>query len=253
MKNAELQEVYEKAHRDGGFWSQGTRDITGLVAARTNWRSKAVLEIGCGDGFTARTIAELGAYVVATDYSEEAISKAKKLNAHPRVRYLCRNNVDNFSPGFGVIVAQEILEHTDDPLSYLKVWKSLLCEDGGEMIVTCPSFLNPRGMIWMTLQTLLEVPMSLTDLHFIAPWQMEEWGESLGFSVEWSTFRYDLGSGEQMRVDMSKRLHNALRDAGLSHDKDRIAELLAWVEKAGTFQTSNGNSGAGAIYHLQRK
>ena len=252
MKNEELQEVYEKAHRDGDFWSRGTRDITGLVLARTKWGQKAVLEIGCGDGFTARSIADLGGFVVAVDYAEEAISKAKKLNPHPRVRYLCRNTVDDFSPGFNVVVAQEILEHTDDPFLYLEVWASLLVP-GGEMIVTCPSFLNPRGMIWMTLQTLLDVPMSLTDLHFIAPWQMEEWAEELGFTIEWSTFRYDLGSGEQMKVDMSKRLHNALRDAGLAHDKDRIAELLAWVEKAGTYQTANGSSGAGAIYHLRGK
>ena len=54
----------------------------------------------------------------------------------------------------------------------------------GQLVVTCPSFLNLRGHVWMTLQLLLDVPMSLTDLHFICPFDMERWAEELELRCE---------------------------------------------------------------------
>ena len=39
----------------------------------------------------------------------------------------------------------------------------------GMIISASPSFMNPRGYVWMTLQLLLNVPMSLSDVHFFSP------------------------------------------------------------------------------------
>ena len=97
--------------------------------------------------------------------------------------------------------------------------------------------------------------MSLTDLHFIAPWQMKPWAVALGMKVTlWRTFRHDLGMGAQLlRKDLEKRLHNALRDAELPHDKKKIDAFLDWLTMASAYIVNDEHNGAGALYHLRFK
>ena len=57
-------------------------------------------------------------------------------------------------------------------------------EKDGYLINLCPSFLNVRGHVWMTLQLLFDVPMSLSDLHFLCPFDFEEFCEGKGYELE---------------------------------------------------------------------
>ena len=73
-----------------------------------------------------------------------------------------------------VVVSCGTLEHMSDPRQELCRMIELV--DGkGTIILTCPYFLNIRGFVWMTLALLLDVPMSLTDKHFISPFDIEGW------------------------------------------------------------------------------
>jgi hypothetical protein len=96
------------------------------------------------------------------------------------------------------------------------------------------------------LYTLFGVPMSLTDKHFLAPWQMEAWAAELGLRCRWRTFRHGQAHGPAMRVDLDKRLRNALRDAGL--DASHVGRLLDWLEAAGRTQPAAEYNGAKALY-----
>jgi hypothetical protein len=100
----------------------------------------------------------------------------------------------------------------------------------------------------MTLQLLLDVPMSLTDRHFICPPDMERWAHQLGFNCSWHTFRHSQAHGEQMLVDLRKRLTNALRDASLKHTQ--VDSLLNWLHQASCFESGAHHNGAKALYHL---
>ena len=119
------------------------------------------------------------------------------------------------------------------------------------MIHTCPSFLNIRGYVWMSLSILFEVPMSLTDLHFICPFDMEDWAKKLDMKIEWHTIDEDVGNGKRLIVDMEKRLTNALRDAGL--DNSRVPKLIEWLNKAIQYDNKGIHSGAMGVYILSMK
>ena len=61
--------------------------------------------------------------------------------------------------------------------------------------------------------------MSLTDLHYITPCDMEKWSieENLKL-IKQMSYDYDRANGERMITDMKKRLTNALSDAKFPTD-----------------------------------
>jgi len=102
----------------------------------------------------------------------------------------------------------------------------------------------------MTLQTLFDVPMSLTDKHFISPVDMQEWAEKLNLGLTWHTFRQEQAVGEGMVFDMKKRLTNALRDANL--DNSKVDLLLEWLLKASVHEVDSKSNGAKALYNFTK-
>ena len=102
----------------------------------------------------------------------------------------------------------------------------------------------------MTLALLLDVPMSLTDRHFISPFDIEGWLDDTPLRLaRVQTFDYDRANGSQMLVDMKKRLTNALRDANLPNDK--VDTALEWLGKVVSMEnrTTPGRfGGSNALY-----
>ena len=249
LDNEGLKALYEKIYAEGkeNFFTFSTADISREVVSELDWKGLRALEIGCGTGETAYLIAELGAKeILAFDYSEQAIIEAKE-------RYNLKNLVfrvgsfEDIEGSYDCIVMQEVIEHTDDPFAVLSLLSRKIHE-GGHLIVTCPSFVNVRGIIWMALQILFQVPMSLSDKQFILPADMIRWGNELGMSLQWRTFRHSQAQGDLMLVDMKKRLTNALRDAGM--DNSKVDDLLAWFKDANQFQKDDYYNGAAALYHF---
>jgi CMP-N,N'-diacetyllegionaminic acid synthase len=245
--NDALRGTYETIHAAGRerFFTFSTDDVTReVVAELPSWRGLRVFEAGCGTGETAAALAAAGADVLAVDYAGSAIDEARRRHTHPHLRFEA-GDWKTHGGRWDVVVLQEVIEHLDDPRDALRILAGRLVP-GGRLIVTCPSFVNVRGIVWMTLQVLLGVPMSLTDRHFIAPWQMEEWARELGLHYRWRTFRHGQAHGEAMRVDLDKRLRNALRDAKL--DNSQVDRLLDWLERVGRYQPDAIFSGAKALY-----
>ena len=181
MKNEELRQLYDQVYRQGKdtFFSkyadgQDISETDKFVLTATDWRGKSVLDVGCGTGKTAYLIAGAGATrVVGIDYSKAAVEAACRDYRADHLSYQCLN-LDDWKELVDVVVSCGMLEHTDRPWDTLAAMSGLL-PPGGELIITCPHFLNIRGLIWMALQTLLKVPMSLTDVHFISPFDFDNW------------------------------------------------------------------------------
>lgn len=190
-----------------------------------------VLEVGCGSGRFAAEIANNdGIEYLGIDFSKIAIqlSKDRKLTANFSFQEQDLFELDE-KTGWDFVFAFGMLEHTTDPLAALKKLRALAKPDG-KIILAVPNFLNPRGLIWMTLATLFKVPMSLSDKHFIHPWDMHNWADAAGLSCrQLTTVDKDWAFGDKLLRDFRKRIPNALRDADIS-EQSNVGEFFIWLE-----------------------
>ena len=264
MSNKNLQEKYQEVYRDGkeDFFSRfkDGKDISEadeVVWSSIDWSNKKVIDIGCGTGETAVGIAKLGAkFVLGVDYSENAIKIANEKHKESNLEFK-EGSFEDFAittpSSFNLIISCGTLEHMDNPSDVLQKMLRMVNNDG-KIILTCPYFINLRGIIWMSLALGLDVPMSLTDKHFISPFNIREWLIGTDFELINTTyFDFDRANGKQMLTDMEKRLNNALSDADLP--TDGVPKLMDWLTKVVkdepiTLQSMNGSS---ALYIIGRK
>jgi hypothetical protein len=144
---------------------------------------------------------------------------------------------------------QDVIEHMAMPFNVLKKIKTKL-KPKGKIVITCPSFLNVRGYVWMTLLKLFYVPMSLTDINFLCPFDFIKWAERLDTKLTWHTFNFDLGNNQKMIIDMKNRLTNALRDVEMKAD---VPSLIKWLKQVSRFDHEKYFSGAKGLYILEKK
>lgn len=254
MKNDDLTNVYDEVYEEGSntFFSESDgEELKTIISMCEDWSGKRILEIGCGEGDLALELSDLGAEkIIAIDYSQSAINIAlKKVNDRKNLIFRA-DNYKNIKGSFDYVVMAGVLEHFDNPFIELTYIMDEFVKEGGSIITSSPSFLNPRGYVWMTLAILLKVPMSLTDLHFLAPWQFEEFAKSNEYELEMKSCDFSWGCGKLMIKDYKKRLHNALRDANL--DNTNVSELLDWMEKAGKYYNIGEYSGATMAYKITK-
>ena len=224
MKNKELSKFYDKVYKEGE-----KKHYTKLLLRKNKlpeeeqkalkevfWKGKVVLDAGCGTGLLAYSIARKGGLVTGSDYSKEAIKAAESLYRHKNLKFVC-SNFNNIKRKYDVIISLGTLEHTDNPLRVIKSLKAKL-KKGGEMVITCPNWLNPRGYILMTLKYLFDAPITLADIHYLTPLDFQNWSKSLGMKLKWKTFDYSWAGGGKLISDFRRRLPNVFSGAvGLYH------------------------------------
>lgn len=254
MNNADLIRKYDSVYKEGSsrFYTfnsfQESRAILDMVPS---WIGLDVLEIGCGEGRLAAMMSFAGARRVdAVDYSAEAIAIAQKRLHLENVAFSCVDCA-TIKERYDVVVMQGVLEHLDKPFEALDGILRRNLREGGMLITSSPSFLNPRGYIWMTLQLLFNVPMSLTDLHFLCPFDFQEFAKKNRYDVEIKSTDQDWGAGDRLLIDFRKRLPNALRDAGM--DTSRVDRLLEWLAKAAPHFYRDDFTGANVVYKFTVK
>lgn len=191
-----------------------------------------ILDVGCGAGRLALMCATRARQVDGFDFSEAAIHIGQ-LNARA-----CRiDNVAFFAADLDVyrnpdryelVTLVGVLEHVKDPVVSLARINGFLVE-GGTAVVSCPNFFNFRGHIYMTLLTLLKLPMSLADVRQVNYVDMRRWCQETGFELSKSVGAiYRFGWNEKAIEDMIKRVPLAVLDKklGISIDYD---DYNAWL------------------------
>lgn len=121
-----------------------------------------VLDAGCGNGYIAGKLAELGHKVVGIDLAEDGIAIAR--NAYPNLRFeVCSvyddlkrvvNNVD-------LVVSSEVIEHLFYPRIFLSNMHDVI-RPGGHIILTTPY----HGY----LKNLLISLLGMWDKHHTVDW-----------------------------------------------------------------------------------
>jgi 2-polyprenyl-3-methyl-5-hydroxy-6-metoxy-1,4-benzoquinol methylase len=176
LKN-HYEEVYQKGAYENYFTFNSYSIWKAVLDQVEDWRGRSVLEVGCGQGELSAMIAYAGAdSIEAIDYSQTAVDIAQERVNLPNVNFACVDGQD-VDGIYNLITLAGVLEHTDDPWSFLDKLIDENLSDNGSLITVMPSFMNPRGFIWMTLQTLFDVPMSLSDLHFFSPTDIQEYAK----------------------------------------------------------------------------
>ncbi|NTV63044.1 MAG: methyltransferase domain-containing protein, partial [Oscillochloris sp.] len=215
---------------------------------------RRMLDVGCGAGRLSIMGAHVAAESIGFDFSETAIMIAE-LNARAtacNARFLV-SDIATFcqqaTSQYDVVTLVGVLEHVEDPLTTLRELHGIM-SPGGVLVVSCPNFVNARGFSYMTLLTLLHLPMSLADLRQIDVMDMEAWCAETGFALERTVGAiYRFGWDEKAAEDMIKRLPLAVRDSRLdiSFDFESYAawqrkmvrpnhQLLTWLEAQGVLK-----------------
>ena len=84
-------------------------------------RNDTVLDIGCGIGVLAYSMAKAGARVTGIDFSEANIQTAQKRFAHPGITYVCGNALTDLPDGvYETIVLSNVLEHLPERPKFLR-------------------------------------------------------------------------------------------------------------------------------------
>ncbi len=254
MKNQDLKAKYDEIYASDAyktFFSFSSFPQMKLITEMIpEWGGLDVLEIGCGEGRLAAMLSFAGVNRVdAVDFSSESIRIAKSTFNIPNVNFLCQDYRE-VEGQYDVVVLDGVLEHFDHPFEELHHVMETFLKPEGLVVNVCPSFINPRGYVWMALHHLLKVPMSLTDLHFLCPFDFEEFCEKHDYALEYRSTYQDWGAGERTIIDFNKRLRNALRDAGL--DNSGVDDFLDWFRKAvKSFNTSDA-TGAAVAYKISK-
>lgn len=114
-----------------------------------------LLDVGCSSGLFIETALEYGFDAYGVEISTEAVRKSNK-----RIKKRISNcNAENFiketKQKFDVITAFDLIEHTTDPILFIKNLKSLL-KKNGILVITTPDtshFLRKfMGRYWPMLQ-----------------------------------------------------------------------------------------------------
>jgi 2-polyprenyl-3-methyl-5-hydroxy-6-metoxy-1,4-benzoquinol methylase len=214
---------------------------------------KDIIDVGCGTGSLISKIAQFGPHKAwGLDYSDTAIEIAKQKYKAPNLEFSNEDFMNWILP-VDIIISCGTFEHMDDPLSIMKKMANCLKPEG-KIILTCPHFYNIRGIVWVALQKLLNVPMSLTDVHSISPADMFRWASLAGLKLSIiESFDYNRGNGEWMIRDMQDRLVKALRDAKL--DTANVHSLIEWMKDLVIYSESNSQriqlEGATCLYSFE--
>lgn len=152
---------------------------------------KTVLDVGCGGGILAESMARRGANVLGVDMAEKSLNVATAHAAAEQVeniQYRCISVEDlaaEMPQSFDVVSCMEMLEHVPDPASVVRACAKLVKPDG--MLFFSTINRNPKSYIHAILGAeyiLSLVPKGTHDWQkFITPAELSRMCRLAGVDV----------------------------------------------------------------------
>jgi len=110
-----------------------------------------ILDVGCGRGKIALTLAKRGHHILGIDIDVSNIRLASQRNKYSNAVFqvLDAHATDRLGQKFDVIICSEALEHVDDPEGICNKIARVI-RPGGILIITVPNGLGPYEVLYET-------------------------------------------------------------------------------------------------------
>jgi 2-polyprenyl-6-hydroxyphenyl methylase/3-demethylubiquinone-9 3-methyltransferase len=193
----ELQKFGELAHR----WWDPTSEFRPLheinplrlewINARAPLAGKKVVDVGCGGGILAESMAKKGAHVTGIDLSEKPLKVADlhSLESGVQVRYelISAEGLAAREPGqYDVVTCMEMLEHVPDPSSIVKACATLV-KPGGQVFFSTIN-RNPKSYLFAVIgaeYVLKLLPRGTHDYaKFLTPAELARFIREAGLDLD---------------------------------------------------------------------
>ncbi|MBK6630756.1 MAG: bifunctional 2-polyprenyl-6-hydroxyphenol methylase/3-demethylubiquinol 3-O-methyltransferase UbiG [Betaproteobacteria bacterium] len=193
---AELDKFSELAHR---WWDPESefKPLHDINPLRLEWidriaglAGQKVLDVGCGGGILAESMATRGAIVTGIDLSDKALSVARLhlLETGEKVDYRkisAEELAAEMSGAFDVVTCMEMLEHVPDPASAVRACAQLV-RPGGLVFFSTIS-RNPKSYLFAVIgaeYVLNLLPRGTHDYaKFIRPAELARYCREAGLAV----------------------------------------------------------------------
>jgi 2-polyprenyl-6-hydroxyphenyl methylase/3-demethylubiquinone-9 3-methyltransferase len=194
---AEIQKFSEQAHR---WWDENSEfkplhQINPLrlewIDARAPLAGKNVIDVGCGGGILAESMAARGAQVTGIDLSEKALKIARlhllESGQHVQYRHIAAEDMAAETPAtYDVVTCMEMLEHVPDPASIVTACAQMV-KPGGHVFFSTLN-RNPKSYLQAVLgaEYLLKLlpPGTHDYAKFIRPRELAGFARHAGLEVD---------------------------------------------------------------------
>lgn len=193
---SEIQKFSELAHR---WWDANSefKPLHEINPLRLEWinniaplAGKTVIDVGCGGGILAESMAKKKAKVTGIDLSEKALKVADLhgLESGVEVRYekiAAEEMAEREAGQYDVVTCMEMLEHVPDPASIIRACKKLV-KPGGHVFFSTIN-RNPKAYLFAVIgaEYLLQMlPKGTHDYQkFITPAELTQDIRNAGLQV----------------------------------------------------------------------
>ncbi len=161
-----------------------------FIDQRASLKGKTVIDIGCGGGILAESMAKKGATVTGIDMSEAALNVAK-LHQHESgvsvdYRLITAEEMALEQPNqYDIVTCLEMLEHVPDPSSIIKACAQLV-KPGGDIFFSTLN-RNVKSYLFAILgaeYVLKLIPKNTHDFaKFIRPSELNTWARQAGLKI----------------------------------------------------------------------
>jgi 2-polyprenyl-6-hydroxyphenyl methylase / 3-demethylubiquinone-9 3-methyltransferase len=162
----------------------------GYIESRARLAGRQVLDVGCGGGLLAESMARRGARVLGVDLAQEALAVARlhAIESGLSVEYrqvAVEELAESVPAGFDVVTCLEMLEHVPDPSAIVSALARLV-RPGGHVVV---STINRNAKAFALAIVGAEYVMRLLPMgthryaRLIRPSELSRWARAAGLEL----------------------------------------------------------------------
>ena len=177
----DLDGDFKPLHQINPLRCQFIQQYVGSVA------TKNIIDVGCGGGILAESLARLGANVTGIDLGTEPLNVAKlhALEAGIDIQYEkipAEDKASQMPASFDVVTCMEMLEHVPDPSSIVQACTAMVKPGGFVFFSTLNKTIKSYLLAIIAAEKLLKLVPDGTHDHkqFIRPSQLISWAEHSG-------------------------------------------------------------------------